>query len=77
MQGFKHRRSQIFGWGPKPNHKSHAMTLSDIFERKTFCETKISQNGRSKSLNQEFAKGRELKSKAKLSKLGNVLSKLV
>ena len=38
--------ARIFDWGG-PNHKSHAMTSSEIFKKGAFCGTKISQNGRS------------------------------
>ena len=39
--------ARIFDWGEAPNHKSHAMTSSEIFKKGTFCGAKISQNGRS------------------------------
>ena len=32
--------AMIFDWGT--NYKSHAMMSSEIFERKTFCGTKMS-----------------------------------
>ena len=38
--------ARIFDCGG-PNHKSHAMTSSEIFKKGTFCGAKISQNGRS------------------------------
>ena len=41
-----HWRTQNFDWGGL-NNKSHAMTSSKIFKTGSFCETKISQNGRS------------------------------
>ena len=34
--------ARIFDWGGGANHKSHAMTSSEIFKRRTFCGTKIS-----------------------------------
>ena len=34
--------SRIFDWGGGPNHKSHAMTSSEIFEKVIFCGAKIS-----------------------------------
>ena len=34
--------ARIFDWGGGPNHKSHAMKSSEIFERGTFSWTKIS-----------------------------------
>ena len=49
FQHSSHRRSQDF-WlegGGGANHKSHAMTSSEICKKGTFCNTKISQNGRS------------------------------
>ena len=49
MHALKHRRSQDFDWGG-PNHKSHAMTSSEIFKTGTFCGAKISQNGRSEAV---------------------------
>ena len=33
--------ARIFDWGGA-NHKSHAMQSSEIFDRGTFCGTKIS-----------------------------------
>ena len=33
--------ARILDWRA-PNHKSHAMTLSEIFKRENFCGTKIS-----------------------------------
>ena len=33
--------ARIFDWGG-PNHKSHAMASSEIFEKITFCGAKIS-----------------------------------
>ena len=40
--------ARIFDWkGGGANHKSHTMTSSEICEKGTFCNTKISQNGRS------------------------------
>ena len=33
--------ARIFDWGG-PNHKSHAMTSSEIFEKVIFCGAKIS-----------------------------------
>ena len=36
--------------GGGPNHKSHAMTSSEIFEKGTFCGAKISQNERSEAV---------------------------
>ena len=41
--------AMIFDWGG-PNHKSHAMTSSEIFEKVIFCGAKISQNGRSEAV---------------------------
>ena len=43
------------------NHKSHEITSSKFFQRRSFCGTKISQNGRSEIValferNQDFAK---------------------
>ena len=32
--------ARIFDWGG-PNHKSHAMTSSEIFKKGTFCGAKI------------------------------------
>ena len=49
MQGFKHRLNQDV-WLGAPNHKSHAMMSTEIFERITFFETKISQIRRSEAL---------------------------
>ena len=40
--------ARIFHWGG-PNHKSHAMTSSEIFKRETFCGTKISSRGKSEA----------------------------
>ena len=42
--------ARIFDWkgGGGGNHKSLAMTSSEICEKGTFCNTKISQNGKSK-----------------------------
>ena len=37
----------MIGGGGGPNHKSHAMTSSEIFKKETFCRAKITQNGRS------------------------------
>ena len=37
---------RIFDWG-RPNHKSHAMTSSKFFQRRSFSGTKISQDERS------------------------------
>ena len=34
--GLMHRRSQDFGLGIGPNRKSHAMTSSQIFEKRDF-----------------------------------------
>ena len=34
--------ARIFDWGGGPNHKSHAMTSSEIFEKAIFCGAKIS-----------------------------------
>ena len=34
--------ARIFDWGGGPNHKSHAMTSSEIFKKGTFCGAKIS-----------------------------------
>ena len=42
--------ARIFDWGGGANHKSHAMTSSEIFERGIFRETKISQNGGSEAV---------------------------
>ena len=40
--------ARIFDWkGGGPNHKSRTMTSSEICKKGTFCNTKISQNGRS------------------------------
>ena len=40
--------ARIFDWIEEgANHKSHTMTWSEICEKGTFCNTKISQNGRS------------------------------
>ena len=39
--------ARVFDWGRGPNHKSHAMTSSEIFKKGTFCRAKISQNGTS------------------------------
>ena len=56
----------MIGGGGGPNHKSQAMTSLEIFERGTFCGTKILQIRRSEAVasvlayNQEFAIGREL-----------------
>ena len=36
----------IFDWGG-PNQKSHAIKSSEIFQRGSFCGTKISKDGRS------------------------------
>ena len=36
----------FFDWG-SPNHKSRAMTSSEIFERETLCGKKILKNERS------------------------------
>ena len=41
--------ARIFDWGG-PNHKSHAMTSSEIFKKGRFCGAKISQNGRSEAV---------------------------
>ena len=38
-----------FDW-ESPNHKSHAMTSSEIFKRGTFCRAKILYNGRLEAL---------------------------
>ena len=35
--------ARILDWR-SPNHKSHAMTSSEIFKKENFCGTKISQN---------------------------------
>ena len=45
-----HRRSRDFYLEWDPNHKSHAMTSSEIFKNGTFCGAKISQNGRSEAV---------------------------
>ena len=34
--------ARIFDWGEGENHKSHVITSTKIFERGTFCGTKIS-----------------------------------
>ena len=34
--------ARIFDWGGAQNHKSRAMTSSNIFERGTYCRVKIS-----------------------------------
>ena len=34
--------ARIFYWGEGPNHKSYAMTSSEIFKKGTFCRAKIS-----------------------------------
>ena len=41
--------ARIFDWGG-PNHKSHTMTSSEIFEKGTFCGAKISYNRRSEAV---------------------------
>ena len=41
--------AKIFDWGGA-NHKSHAMTSSEILERGTFCGARISLNGRSEAM---------------------------
>ena len=38
--------ARILDW-VGPNHKSHAMTSSEIFKKGAYCGTKISQGGRS------------------------------
>ena len=58
------------------------MTSSEIFERETFSETKYRRMEDQKpstglAFNQDFAKERELKPKAKMSKLEDLLTKLV
>ena len=66
--------AKIFDWG-EPNHKSQVMTSSEIFERGTFCGTKIFYVRESKAVacvfggNQNFAIRRELKSKIKNAKV--------
>ena len=34
--------ARIFDWGGGANHKSHAMTSSEVFKKGTFCEAKMS-----------------------------------
>ena len=42
--------ARIFDCGEEANHKSHAVTSSQIFERETFCRTKILWIGRSEAM---------------------------
>ena len=41
--------ARSFDW-VDPNHKSHAMTSSKYFEKRTFCGTKKLEIGRSKAV---------------------------
>ena len=68
--------AKIFDWGGA-NHKLHAMTSSEIFERRTFPGAKIFRMEDQKpglaldhvlAFNQDFAKERGLKPKVKKRK---------
>ena len=59
--GLMHNCSQDFGLGGGLNRKSHAMTSSEIFEKRDFL----------------WDKECKLKSITNISKLGDVVSKLV
>ena len=41
--------ARIFDWGG-PNHKAHAMTLSETSKEEFFAGAKISYNGRSEAV---------------------------
>ena len=73
--------ARIFDLGAQTRNYMQ-MTLSEIFERETFmrqryCRVKNQKPWPGLALNQDFAKEGGLKPKAKMSKLGDVLSKLV
>ena len=67
----RHRRGPDFDGGGRPNHKSHAKTSSEIFKKRIFWGTKMSYRMKDQkpwpglTLNQDFAKEKELKPKVK------------
>ena len=79
--------ARIFDWRNRPNHKSHVMTTSKFFEKRDFLLDKdtVERRIRSRCLGWHVTwvllnkKGLEPKLKRfpKLSKLGDMLSKLV
>ena len=79
--------SRNFDWREEPNRKSHAMTLSKFFEKRNFLWDKdivkwrIRSRGLGLACNLDFAKEKGLEPKvkkiSKMSKLGDVVSKLV
>ena len=82
--GLMYRRSQDFGLGEGLNRKSHAITSSEIFEKRDFLwdkEWKIKSWRSDLARNQDLLKGKDqnckLKSFTYISKLGDVVSKLV
>ena len=68
--------------GEGASHKSHAITSSEIFEKELFtgpryCKIEDQKPWPGFSRNQDFAEGRGLRPKVKMSASGEALSKLV
>ena len=76
--------ARIFDWRGGSNCKTHATTLSKFFKKRIFLwekdilKLRIGSPGPELACNLDFAKGKGLEPKVKkLSKLGDVVSKLV